>query len=51
MKGTNVKIVNEQREQYVRPEVEFIELKIERGFAASSGSNESWNETPGGGNF
>ena len=36
---------------YISPLVEIIEVKIERGFAASNGGNESWNEIPGGGDF
>ena len=36
---------------YISPLVEIIEVKIEQGFAASNGGNESWNEIPGGGDF
>ena len=40
-----------ERRVYIAPDVEVLEIKIEQGFAASSGANEKWNETPGGGDF
>lgn len=36
---------------YVSPYVEQCEVAVESGFAASGGSNENWNEMPGGGSF
>ena len=36
---------------YVSPLIEIFGIDIERGFAASSGENEQWNENSGGGDF
>jgi hypothetical protein len=36
---------------YLSPQVEIVVVKIECGFAASSGENERWNENSGGGDF
>lgn len=35
---------------YISPQVEVLEVEVEKGFAASSGT-EKWTETPGGGDF
>ena len=51
MKLENSQISNVNESIYVSPLIEIIEVKNERGFAASNGENESWNEIPGGGEF
>ena len=43
--------VNVCSTKYVSPQVEIVDVKIERGFAASNGENERWIEISGGGNF
>ena len=43
--------VNDNKNVYLSPQVEIVEVKIERGFAASNGANERWNEISGGGDF
>ena len=43
--------VNDNKNVYLSPQVEIVEVKIERGFAASNGENERWIEISGGGNF
>lgn len=43
--------VNDDKNIYLSPQVEIVVVKIECGFAASSGENERWNENSGGGDF
>ena len=51
MKLGNNQVTDGNSSAYVSPTMEIIEVKIEQGFAASNGGNESWNEIPGGGDF
>ena len=51
MKEMDLKCSDNRAGVYKRPAVEIVEIKIEQGFAASSGANEKWDETPGGGDF
>ena len=43
--------VNVSSMKYISPMVEIVEVRIERGFAASNGENERWIEISGGGKF
>ncbi len=51
MKVKDVKVIDGRSKKYLQPKMEIIVVRVEQGFATSSGNNESWNETPGGGDF
>lgn len=51
MEIEKIKSVNKVLNVYVPPCIEIFGIDIERGFAASSGENEQWNENSGGGDF
>lgn len=51
MKNRKNLSVNDNNNIYIFPQVEIVDVKIECGFAASSGENERWNENSGGGDF